>query len=400
MNPIVLYNTLTRQKEEFVPIDSTNVRMYVCGVTPYDHSHIGHAFSAVAFDVLFRLLRHVYGETHVRYARNFTDVDDKIINRANETGQKPEDVANIHIKSYHEDMDALNVLMPTVEPKITTHMQEILAFIDDLLKEKVAYVTASGDVNYDISKAPSREGYTYGKLSGKKLEDLIAGARVDVDADKKNPGDFALWKAAKPGEPSWDAGPTAQEHGAKAGRPGWHIECSAMSLKELGERFDIHGGGEDLQFPHHENEIAQSESQCGHQHVNYWMHNAFVTVEGRKMSKSLGNFTLIKDVLENFSGEAVRLWLMQTSYRKPVDYSEEALRGAQKRVNRLHNAMQNGPVGGTVQQEEIDKIANFLADDLNTARALSVLDVLRPKALEDADAAATLRAAAGLLGVV
>lgn len=379
---LTLYNTLKREKQAFKPLDPANVCLYVCGITPYDHAHIGHARVYVVFDVLYRLLRELYGENHVTYVRNFTDVDDKIINRAHEKGVEPGVLSEQVIASYHEDMQALNVLSPTHEPKVTTHIGEIQKLITQLLAKGIAYITASGDVNYNVAKAPQRDDYTYGNLSRKKLEDLVAGARVDVNADKINPGDFALWKAAKPGEPQWDVPAEWAAKGAKAGRPGWHIECSAMSGKYLGNTFDIHGGGEDLQFPHHENEIAQSEGAHDCKYVNYWMHNAFITVGGEKMSKSLGNFVTIKDALKDFSGEAIRLWILQTHYRKPVDYSYEALAAAQKRIDRLYRLWSNTFDIAKTQDEDVFVPENevyqafmaALCDDLNTSEALAVME--------------------------
>ncbi len=358
--PIKFYNTLTHEKENFIPVTEGKAGIYVCGVTPYDHSHIGHARVYVAFDILFKLFRHEYGNENVTYVRNFTDIDDKIINRANENGEKPQILSERFIESYKQDMAKLNTLVPTEEPKVTTHIAEIIELVETLVEKGFAYVTEAGDVNYDISKKED-----YGKLSRRKLEDLLAGARVDVDENKRNAGDFALWKAAKEGEPSWES-PWG------AGRPGWHIECSAMSLKYLGELFDIHGGGEDLQFPHHENEIAQSEGACGHKHVNVWMHNAFITVEGRKMSKSLGNFTTIKDALKKYSGEAIRLWLLQTHYRKPVDYSEAALEAAETRLRGLYQKL---ALMEEVPEAVIEgKALEALRDDLNTSVVLAEME--------------------------
>lgn len=354
------YNTLNpnRQKEEFTPIDANNVRMYVCGVTPYDHSHIGHARVYVVFDVLYRLLMQRYGANHVTYVRNFTDIDDKIIARAQEAGIDPKALSEEMIASFGGDMAKLNCLPPNYEPKVTETMPEIIGFVEDLIAKQAAYVL-DGDVYYDISRQAD-----YGKLSGKKLEDLIAGARVNVNDGKKNPGDFALWKAAKPGEPTWES-PWG------LGRPGWHIECSAMSKKLLGETFDIHGGGEDLQFPHHENEIAQSEAAHGCHYANFWLHNAFITVNGRKMSKSDGNFTYIRDVLQKYSGEAIRLWLLQTHYRKPVDFSEAALQAAENRIQKWRRELAG------VEARAADMPADFvatLADDLDTPKALAIIN--------------------------
>ncbi|MDD9912232.1 MAG: cysteine--tRNA ligase [Alphaproteobacteria bacterium] len=375
---LTLTNTLTRKKEEFTPIDDKNVRMYVCGVTPYNYAQLGNARPAVIFDVLFRLLRHMYGENHVSYARNFTDIDDKIIARANELGEDPQALAERYIKAYHEDVEALNCLPPSHEPRATEVVSEIIGMVQTLVDKGIAYVTPTGDVNYDVTKAPKRNDYTYGDLSGKKIDELIAGARVDVDEHKKNAGDFALWKAVKPGEPKWES-PWGQ------GRPGWHIECSAMTKKLFGDHFDIHAGGEDLQFPHHENEIAQSEGECGHKHVNYWMHNAFITVDGRRMGKSMGNFITIKEARTKYSGEAIRLWLLQTHYRKPVDFSEDALAAAENRIKKINKHMMKmfkqseirqevGTDNFTRSQEVLEKFEQALKNDLNTSVALSLLD--------------------------
>lgn len=360
---LTLHNTLTRTKEAFQPLDAANVRMYVCGVTPYDDPHLGNARPMVVFDVLFRLLRHLYGEKAVTYVRNFTDVDDKIIARAAETGEEPTALAARYIASYHADADALGCLRPTHEPRVSEPdvMQGIVAFIAKLEAKGAAYMLDDG-MYLNISRIHADDGYTYGQLSGKKLDELVAGARVDVKAGKRQPGDFALWKLAKPGEPAWDS-PWG------AGRPGWHIECSVMSEQLLGDVFDLHGGGEDLQFPHHENELAQSVACHGHIHAKTWLHNAFITVNGKKMSKSLGNFTTIKDVLANHSPQAVRLWLLQTHYRKPVDYSEAALDACEKRVAKL---LRKAAEGGT--EPPPAKFMESLLDDLNTSKALACLE--------------------------
>ena len=365
--PLKLHNTLTRTLEEFQPLDETNVRMYVCGITPYDHAHIGHARVYVVYDVLFRLLKNLYGDSAVTYARNFTDIDDKIIARANERGEDPVKLAQTFIESYHADMAALNILPPTHEPRVSDPkvMSGIVAFIEKLAAKNAAYKISDG-VYLDISRIDAlrepAEHYHYGQLSGKKLDDLIAGARVDVNPEKRNAGDFALWKLAKPGEPSWPS-PWG------AGRPGWHIECSVMSEQLLGDRFDLHGGGEDLQFPHHENELAQSVACHGHIHANTWLHNAFITVGGKKMSKSLGNFTTIKDALARYSPMAVRLWLLQTHYRKPVDFTGEALQAAENRWAKL---ARKAAAGGTAAAPQA--FLDALLSDLNTSKALSHLE--------------------------
>ena len=287
-----IYNTLTRKKEDFKPREEGKVKMYVCGVTVYDYCHVGHARCYVTFDIIYRYLKHS-GFT-VTYARNFTDVDDKIINRANEQKIECADVTNKYIAAFYEDMDKLGIQRPTVEPRATAHIPEMIALIEKLQQQGLAY-QAGHDVFYSVRKFPH-----YGKLSGKKIEELEAGARVDVMEAKKDPLDFALWKGAKPGEPKWSS-PWGE------GRPGWHIECSAMSIKHLGESFDIHGGGRDLIFPHHENEIAQSEGCTHADFAKYWIHNGFVNINTEKMSKSLGNFHTIRDILNKIPGEVVRL---------------------------------------------------------------------------------------------
>ncbi len=293
-----IHNNLTNQKAPFQPIDARNVRMYVCGMTVYDMCHVGHARVLVVFDVVYRYLCHLFGKEHVNYVRNITDVDDKIINRANENQESIDELTGRYIEEMHHDIAALGVLPPNQEPRATRHMQEIIDMIQALLDKEYAYQADNGDVYYDVSRFE-----TYGKLSGKQVEDLRAGARIAVDEAKDDPLDFVLWKAAKPKEPSWEApwGP---------GRPGWHIECSAMSTGCLGNHFDIHGGGLDLQFPHHENEIAQSEAATGEAFVNVWMHNGFVRVDEEKMSKSLGNFFTIREVTAKYDPEVLRYFIL------------------------------------------------------------------------------------------
>jgi cysteinyl-tRNA synthetase len=343
-----LYNTLTRQLEEFKPMDAQNVRMYACGITPYDWSHIGHARSAVAFDVLFRLLKHLYGKEHVTFVRNFTDIDDKIIARANETGEEPTALAERFIQAYKEDLKALNVeeLPEKNQPRVSQYIPQIVKMVDDLIAIGAAYTTPSGDVMYRVSQFPK-----FGQLARRNIEQQIHGARVQVDAEKEAAEDFVLWKANEKSATKLAQAFNPVDYGAKRftalGRPGWHIECSVMSESLLfnpakngsdAALFDIHGGGEDLQFPHHCCEIAQSEAlHPNKQMANYWVHNAFITVNGKKMSKSLGNFTTIRDALQEDTGNAIRLWLLQTHYRKPVDYSVAALKAA---TNRLKNYAQ------------------------------------------------------------
>ncbi len=322
---IRIYNTLSGTKEDLVPMQPGSVRMYVCGPTVYDSCHIGHARSAVIFDVIARYLR--ARGFQVTYVRNFTDIDDKIIRRAAEQGVDPKALAEKYIREFHEDMDALKVESATVEPKATDHIPQILEVIRRLMEKGFAYA-AEGEVFFSVDAFER-----YGRLSGRKLEEMEAGARVDVDPRKRNPFDFVLWKPAKPGEPAWESpwGP---------GRPGWHIECSAMSSAYLGETFDIHGGGKDLIFPHHENEIAQSEAAFGRPFVKYWVHNGFVNINQEKMSKSLGNFLLIRDLLKEFHPEALRLFLLSSHYRSPVDFTPQSMEEASAGLDKIYALLQ------------------------------------------------------------
>jgi cysteinyl-tRNA synthetase len=361
-----IYNSLTGKKEEFLPLDPPNVRMYVCGVTVYDLCHIGHARSAIVFDVIYRYLK--FKGYKVTYARNFTDVDDKIINRANETGMRWDQVAEKYIAEFYADMGALGLLSPDVEPKATDHIPEMLEMIARLIEKRMAY-EMDGSVYFSVKSFPE-----YGKLSGKNIDDLMSGARVEVNEKKLDPLDFALWKASKPGEPWWDS-----PYGK--GRPGWHIECSAMGRKYLGETFDLHGGGKDLIFPHHENEIAQSQGSCGKAPVKVWVHNGFVNINQEKMSKSLGNFFTIKDVLAKFHPEAARLFLLSSHYRSPVDFSPEGLTAAGKNLARFYDLLSAGdslpPEAQKAAQPEKASQAAFagaMDDDFNTAAALAHLN--------------------------
>ena len=393
-----IHNNLTKRKEPFRPIDPERIRMYVCGMTVYDYCHIGHARVLVVFDVVNRYLRHIYGEEKVHYVRNITDIDDKIIARANENGEVFTDLTGRFIGFMHEDADLLGVRRPDEEPQATTHMNEILAMIQALVENGYAYQAKNGDVYYDVSKF---EGY--GKLSGKQIDDLRAGARIEVEEAKDDPLDFVLWKVAKPHEPSWDSpwGP---------GRPGWHIECSAMSTGCLGNHFDIHGGGLDLQFPHHENEIAQSEAATGCQFVNYWMHNGFVRVDDEKMSKSLGNFFTIREVLERYDPEVIRYFILTSHYRSPLNYSDQHLDNAKGALTTLYTALRGLQLDGIVVEENdfSDRFYAALDDDFNTSEALAVLFELaresnRMRGQDDAAAlqfAAQLKQLAQLLGVV
>ena len=373
---IKFQNTLSRQKETFTPLSPPRVTMYVCGVTAYDESHLGHARAAVIFDVLYRFLRYLGYE--VIYVRNYTDIDDKIIRRAQEEGKSAKELAEFYIRSYDEDMKALKVLKPTHEPRATEHIPQIIALIERLIEKGFAYVV-EGDVYFAVEKFPE-----YGKLSGRNLEEMKAGARVSVSEKKRHPLDFALWKAEKPGEPSWES-PWGR------GRPGWHIECSAMAMHYLGESIDIHGGGLDLIFPHHENEIAQSEAATGKPFVRYWLHNGMVTVGREKMSKSLGNFVTIKQMLARHHPEALRLFLLSMHYRSPLDYSDKvvsdhakALEGFYETLYLLRRLSPVAEAPPANQEKPLSKlretISSFkdrflsaLADDLNTARAIGEL---------------------------
>lgn len=359
---LYVYNNLTRQKEPFQPIDPQNVRMYVCGMTVYDYCHIGHARVLVVFDVIYRTLRKLYGEQHVTYIRNITDIDDKIIARANENQESFGDLTERFITAMHEDADLLGVMHPTEEPRATLYMDEIIAMIKTLVEGGHAYAADNGDVYYDVSSFAD-----YGRLSGKKLDDLRAGARVEVDEAKHDPLDFVLWKAAKPKEPSWDS-PWGQ------GRPGWHIECSAMSTHCLGNHFDIHGGGLDLQFPHHENEIAQSCAATGDAFVNVWLHNGFVRVDDEKMSKSLGNFFTIREVLEKYAPEVVRYFILTSHYRSPLNYSDKHLDNAKSALTTLYTALRGLDVSAVAVDNEFNsRFEKVILDDFNTPEAIAVL---------------------------
>ncbi len=360
-----IYNSLTRQKAPFVPLRPGHVRMYVCGMTVYDLCHLGHARVMVVFDVVYRYLRRLGYE--VTYVRNITDIDDKIIRRAEERGEPLADLTERFIAAMHEDSEALGILPPSSEPRATAHIPEILDMIETLIARGFAYAADNGDVYYSVSSFPG-----YGRLSGKDTESLRAGARVEIGESKRDPLDFALWKAAKPGEPAWDSpwGP---------GRPGWHIECSAMSTCELGNHFDIHGGGADLQFPHHENEIAQSEGATGEPFVEVWMHNGFVRVNEEKMSKSLGNFFTVREILQRFRPEEVRYFILTSQYRSPLNYDDEHLDNARAALTRLYTALRGlphaEPAGGEGFRERFHVAMD---DDFNTPVALAVLfDLVR-----------------------
>ena len=365
---IRVYNTFSGKKEEFRPVNEGKVKLYVCGVTVYDHCHIGHARSAIVFDVIYRYF--MARGYEVVFVKNFTDIDDKIIRKSNSEGIPWKDVAEKYIVSFHEDMDALHVLRPTHEPKATEHIEDMIALVDNLINNGIAY-KVNGDVYFSV------ENYKgYGELSGRTLDEMMAGARVEIDEKKRNPLDFVLWKSSKEGEPKWPA-PFGD------GRPGWHIECSAMSAKYLGLPFDIHGGGKDLVFPHHENERAQTESATGVKFANYWLHNGFVNIEKEKMSKSIGNILLIKDFIEEFHPEVLRLFFLSTHYRNPSDYNKKSIEDTNQALHRLYYTLERvaemekqlpvepKPYG---EAEELEKkYYEAMDDDFNTALALSYI---------------------------
>lgn len=374
-----IYNTLTGRKEEFVPVTPNRVRIYACGVTVYDYCHIGHARSAIVFDAISKYLR--YKGFDVKYVRNFTDIDDKIINKAKQEGTAWDSIARKYTDEYYRDMGRLGVRRADVEPKATEHIKEIIDIVKGLIDKGYAY-EVDGSVYFEVDKF-----HEYGKLSKRDREEMIAGARVEVDERKKDPMDFALWKKSKEGEPSWESpwGP---------GRPGWHIECSAMSIKHLGESFDIHGGGADLIFPHHENEIAQSEAFTGKPFARYWIHNGFITIDKEKMSKSLGNFFTIKEVLDKFAPEVVRFFLISTHYRSPIEFSDEQLREAESSIDRYYTTIVriNDFLERDEGEESIDigrafeetvfsfkeKFEEAMDDDFNTALALGhIFELIR-----------------------
>src|SRR6201996_4868671 len=392
-----LYDTLTKEKRVFTPIDPANVRMYVCGPTVYDFAHIGNARPVIVFDVLFRLLRHLYGADHVTYVRNITDVDDKINERAardfpglplNEAIRK---VTEITEKQFHEDVDALGALRPTVEPRATEHIPEMRTLIDRLVAGGFAYV-AEDHVLFspEAMNAANKVLPRYGALSNRSLDEMIAGARVDVAPYKRGNTDFVLWKPSKPGEPSWPS-----PSGIKApGRPGWHIECSAMAWKHLGEHFDIHGGGIDLKFPHHENELAQT---CCALHASrmadVWMHNGFLQVESEKMSKSLGNFITIRDLLQDWPGEVLRLNMLKTHYRSPLDWTLKSAEESAKTLDDWYEVAADAEAG-----EPATSVIDALYDDLNTAQTMAALHALRNAASTDAQSRKAFAGSLRLLG--
>ncbi|MBI5559151.1 MAG: cysteine--tRNA ligase [Deltaproteobacteria bacterium] len=368
---VSIYNTKSGKKEPFSPLEKGHIKLYVCGITAYDYCHIGHARSTLVFDMIVRYLR--YKGFKVTYVRNFTDIDDKIIKRAQEQHTTTEELANRFINAFHEDMESLGNQHPDLEPKATENIPEIISIITDLIHKGYAY-EVSGDVYFKVEKFAG-----YGSLSGRNLEDMMAGARISINEQKVNPMDFALWKSSKPGEPTWDSpwGP---------GRPGWHIECSAMSRKFLGESFDIHGGGKDLIFPHHENEIAQSEASTGKPFVGTWIHHGFVTIKDEKMSKSLGNFLTIREILEQYPAEVLRFFVFSSHYRTPLDFSETAMKDAQTGLDRLYTCLAEvaklpehgdpgqNPAAGKKNANKInslvDRFVSAMDNDFNSAQAL------------------------------
>ncbi len=362
-----IYNSLTKKTQPFRPLDENNVRIYVCGMTVYDYCHIGHARVLVVFDVVYRYLTHVFGADHVTYIRNITDIDDKIIARANERGVNITDLTNEFIDAMNVDAEALGVISPNEEPRATAHMQQIIDMIQALVDKEFAYQAENGDVYYAVSKFE-----TYGQLSGRQLDDLRAGARVEVDEAKRDPLDFVLWKSAKPDEPHWDS-PWGK------GRPGWHIECSAMSTHCLGNHFDIHGGGMDLKFPHHENEIAQSCGATGEAFANVWMHNGFVQIDNEKMAKSLGNFFTIREVLEQYDPEVLRYFILSSHYRGPLNYSNVHLDNAKNALTTLYTAIRGINIDESVsskpamQSEFSTRFFAAMDNDFATSEAQAIL---------------------------
>lgn len=392
-----IYNTLTRQKEAFKPMVPGKVNMYVCGITTYDYCHIGHARTSVVFDVIVRYLRHVGFE--VNYVRNVTDVDDKIINRANENGENFAELSKRFTDLMYEDFDALGIARPDHDPKVTTSMPEIIELIARLVERGHAYVTPEGDVLFEVATFEQ-----YGALSQQDLDMLQAGARVDVDQSKRAPLDFVLWKHAKPGEPHWDS-PWGQ------GRPGWHIECSAMTRKHLGDEFDIHGGGSDLTFPHHENEIAQSCCATGSDYARYWIHSGMVQVNEEKMSKSLGNFFTIRDVLKAYDAETIRYFLLTAHYRSQLNYSEDNLTQARHSLERMYTALRDIDCDGVqppMDSEFVTRFRSAMDDDFNAPEAVAVMfelvrEINRVKQTDVEEAkplAALLKTFGGVMGIL
>lgn len=387
-----IYNSLTRSKEEFVPLAPGEVKLYVCGMTVYDYCHLGHGRVLVVFDMVVRWLQSI--GYNVIYVRNITDIDDKIIKRAQEMNESIEMLTNRFIKAMHEDSEALGIIKPTHEPCATHHVEEMISLIRKLIEKNCAYVADNGDVFFSVHRFPG-----YGKLSGKSLSDLRAGERVEIDHHKNDPLDFVLWKSVKPGEPYWQS-PWGN------GRPGWHIECSTMSGHFLGYHFDIHGGGQDLQFPHHENEIAQSEGANEQTYVNYWMHNGFVRVDNEKMSKSLGNFFTLREILKNFQAEVIRFFILRAHYRSPLNYSLEHLTSAKHSLDRLYTALKGYEVINTYEIDWNNSYAKAfkmaMNDDFNTPEAIAILFNLSSEVnrFQKSQDAALLKSLASILGLL
>ena len=388
-----IHNSLAREKQDFIPLVPGKVKIYVCGMTVYDYCHLGHARMMVVFDMVQRWLRAIGFD--VTYVRNITDVDDKIIKRAQENNEPIDALTHRFIRAMEEDAAALGVLPPTYEPRATRHVGEMIGMIRILMEKNLAYAAPNGDVYYAVHKFPG-----YGRLSGKSLHDLRAGERVIIDPSKKDPLDFVLWKAAKPDEPQWDS-PWGR------GRPGWHIECSAMAERYLGEHFDIHGGGQDLQFPHHENEIAQSEGAHGHPFVNYWMHNGFVRVNDEKMSKSLGNFFTVREILAHYQPEVVRFFILRAHYRSALNYSDQHLDDAKRALDRLYTALrgnETSEAGAAIdwQEPHARRFREAMNDDFNTSDAIAVLFDLANEVNKTGSRRETalMRALGGMLGLL
>ncbi len=360
---LFLYDTFSKSKREFRPIDPKNIRMYVCGPTVYDYAHVGNARPVIVFDTLFRIMRHSYGVDHVTYVRNITDIDDKIIEAANSNKEDISSLTSRTIQYFHEDASYIGALVPTIEPKATDHIKEMVEMIEILIVKGFAY-EVDGNVLFSSSKYDQ-----YGKLSGKNIDELIAGARVDIEDFKKEASDFILWKPSKDNEPGWES-PWGK------GRPGWHIECSAMSKKYLGDTFDIHGGGQDLIFPHHENEIAQSECCHEKKFANYWLHNGFLTVEGNKMAKSNGNFITVNELKDRYHGEVIRLAMLMTHYRQPLNWTENSLLESKKILNKWFSFFLDIEISKVDEDFVDESILSALKDDINTPKAISELHQL------------------------
>ncbi len=390
-----IYNTLTRSKQHFAPIESGTVKIYVCGITVYDYCHLGHARMLLVFDMVTRYLRSRGYD--VTYVRNITDIDDKIIARANENGESIQSLTSRFIDAMIEDEQALGIIRPDIEPRATEYIDQIIKMIQALEKNGYGYAAENGDVFYDVSQYEN-----YGELSGKHIEDLRAGERVNIQEAKDDPLDFALWKNAKPEEPNWES-PWGK------GRPGWHIECSAMSVNTLGETFDIHGGGQDLQFPHHENEIAQSCGATGKPFVNFWMHNGFVRVDDEKMSKSLGNFFTVREILKQYPPEVIRFFILSSHYRSPLNYSDANLNEAKSALTRLYTSLRNVSTEGMDYLDNyVQRFTDVMDDDFNTREAITLLHEIAHELNKVDDKAgdhsrklaATIRYLGGILGLL